>query len=272
MGWLDDDDWNMSGNKQKLAEAKKKLANAELYKSICVVCAIICSLMLLVGLMMPSLDDGIIFILFSIMGLCLCGMFFPTGKDSPEFAKDMVEERRRELRNQEMMRANRNRERIQAEEEKQRKLGLAANLLQEGGLANLQEVLKIYSVIDVVTLVGGPPSGKFFDVKKEIAQEKEKLLDYAGAIAGFEELGLHKDAKRVRRKMLDEKKVDQTVVHGDYVDDRDTIIKDSVISKSSIGAGGDDKFARLERLTEMKKEGLIDDDEFQQMKKEILGK
>jgi hypothetical protein len=28
----------------------------------------------------------------------------------------------------------------------------------------------------------------------------------------------------------------------------------------------------LEKLTEMKKEGLIDDDEFKQMKKEILGK
>ena len=35
---------------------------------------------------------------------------------------------------------------------------------------------------------------------------------------------------------------------------------------------GDDKFAKLEKLTEMKKEGLIDDDEFKQMKKEILGK
>ena len=135
-------------------------------------------------------------------------------------------------------------------------------LLQKGGLANLQEVLKIYSNLDYN--VNG--------VKKEIAQEKEKLLDYAGAIEGFEELGLHKDAKRVRRKMLDEKKVDQTVVHGDYVDDRDTIIKDSVVSKSNVGAGGDDKFARLEKLTEMKDKGIIDDVEFKQMKKEILGK
>ncbi|MBV06989.1 MAG: hypothetical protein CMA55_01590 [Euryarchaeota archaeon] len=72
----------------------------------------------------------------------------------------------------------------------------------------------------------------------------------------------------------------QTVVHGDYVDDRDTtyvddrdtIIKDSVVSKSNIGAGGDDKFTKLKELTEMKEKGLIDDDEFKQMKKEILGK
>ena len=64
----------------------------------------------------------------------------------------------------------------------------------------------------------------------------------------------------------------KTEIHGDYVDDRDTIVKDSVISKSNIGAGGDDKFSRLEKLTEMKDKGLIDDDEFKQMKKEILGK
>ena len=32
------------------------------------------------------------------------------------------------------------------------------------------------------------------------------------------------------------------------------------------------RVARLEKLTEMKKEGMIDDDEFKQMKKEILGK
>ena len=36
--------------------------------------------------------------------------------------------------------------------------------------------------------------------------------------------------------------------------------------------GGDDKFSRLKELTEMKEKGLIDDDEFKQMKNEILGK
>ena len=110
-----------------------------------------------------------------------------------------------------------------------------------------------------------------FSIKEKIADKKEELLDYAGAIADFERLGLHQDAKRVRRKMLDEKKVDQTVVHGDYVDDRDTIVKDSVINRSNVGAGGDDKFARLEKLTEMKKEGLIDADDYEKMKREIIG-
>ena len=106
------------------------------------------------------------------------------------------------------------------------------------------------------------------------AIKAEENLDYKKAIALFDQVGLSSEAKRIRTKMHKEGKVkvDQTVVHGDYVDDRDTIVKDSVISKSNIGAGGDDKFARLEKLTEMKKEGLIDDDEFKQMKKEILGK
>jgi alkyl hydroperoxide reductase subunit AhpC len=61
-------------------------------------------------------------------------------------------------------------------------------------------------------------------------------------------------------------------VSGDYVDDRDTIIQDSVVSKSNIGAGSDDKFTKLKELTEMKEKGLIDAAEFKQMKKEILGK
>ena len=62
-------------------------------------------------------------------------------------------------------------------------------------------------------------------------------------------------------------KVAQKVVHGDEV----TEIKDSVLNRSNVG-GGTSKMQELEKLTEMKKEGLIDDDEFKQMKKEILGK
>ena len=107
-----------------------------------------------------------------------------------------------------------------------------------------------------------------------VAKQHEKLLEFDEAAEIYKELEMDNEVVRVRKLKAEQGavKVDQTVVHGDYVDDGDTIIKDSVISKSSVGAGGDDKFARLERLTEMKKEGLIDDAEFQQMKKEILGK
>ena len=61
--------------------------------------------------------------------------------------------------------------------------------------------------------------------------------------------------------------VNQQVVQGDNI----TEIKDSVLNRSNVG-GGSSKMQELKDLTEMKKEGLIDDDEYKQMKKEILGK
>ena len=45
-----------------------------------------------------------------------------------------------------------------------------------------------------------------------------------------------------------------------------------VVSKSNINASDDDKFAKLDRLAEIKEKGLINEDEFEEMKKEILGK
>jgi len=108
----------------------------------------------------------------------------------------------------------------------------------------------------------------------EKAQEREKHLDYQRAIELYESIEMPEEAARVRKLIAEQSavKVDQTVVHGDYVDDRDTIIKDSVVSKSNIGAGGDDKISKLEKIAEMKEKGLIDAAEFKQMKKEILGK
>ena len=72
----------------------------------------------------------------------------------------------------------------------------------------------------------------------------------------------------------------QTVVHGDYiddrdttyVDDRDTIVKDSVISKSNVGAGGKSKAEQVQNIKELLDSGAIDEKEYKQMKKEILGK
>ncbi len=48
--------------------------------------------------------------------------------------------------------------------------------------------------------------------------------------------------------------------------------RDGVVGKSNIDVSDDDKFAKLDRLAEMKEKGLIEEDEFKQMKKEILGK
>ena len=72
--------------------------------------------------------------------------------------------------------------------------------------------------------------------------------------------------------------IQQTVIHGDYVDDRDTtyvddrdtIVKDSVVNKSNIGAGGKSKAEELREAKALLDEGVIDDNEFKQMKKEIL--
>ena len=106
-------------------------------------------------------------------------------------------------------------------------------------------------------------------IRLEKAKKHEKLLEFDKAANIYKGLGMEDDVIRVREEARN--KVSQTVVHGDYVDDRDTIVKDSVINRSNVG-GSSSKMQELEKLTEMKEKGLIDDDEFQQMKKEILGK
>ena len=119
---------------------------------------------------------------------------------------------------------------------------------------NDSEVKKIIEDIDAEIL------GEVF-ASLELFDDAERLYTKNGMLEKSAEM-------RKKKAMMSGTK---TVVEGDYVDDRDTIVKDSVISRSNIGAN-DDKFTRLEKLTAMKKEGLIDDDEFKQMKKEILEK
>ena len=113
-------------------------------------------------------------------------------------------------------------------------------------------------------------------IKRKIAsaQDKEEHLDYDGAIEIYEEIGDKKSAKRVRKLKTEEGKVkvDQTVVHGDYVDDRDTIVKDSVVNKSNISGGSSSKMQELKELKEMFDSGFISKEEMEDMKKEILGK
>tara|TARA_B100002052_G_C15829451_1_gene574626 strand:- start:758 stop:1348 length:591 start_codon:yes stop_codon:yes gene_type:complete len=102
----------------------------------------------------------------------------------------------------------------------------------------------------------------------ENAIQRESARDYEAAIKIWEKVGDIEEASRVRKLQAEmgSVKVAQKVVHGD------TIVKDSVVNKANIGSYGDDKFTRLEKLTEMKEKGLIDDEEFKQMKKEILEK
>ena len=102
------------------------------------------------------------------------------------------------------------------------------------------------------------------------ANERERALDYDSAIDIWEELGQIDEAARVRKLKAD-LAAPKTVIHGDYVDDRDTIVNDSVVNRSNIGIGSS-KMQKLEKLNNMREKGAIDDEEFKQMKKEILGR
>jgi len=97
-------------------------------------------------------------------------------------------------------------------------------------------------------------------------------MDLNRAIKIYEELKEDAEVVRLRTFIKDESKikVTQKVVHGDEV--TKTEIKDSVVSKSNVGSGGDDKLTKIKELKELHDSGAIDDDEFKQMKKEILGK
>ena len=113
----------------------------------------------------------------------------------------------------------------------------------------------------------GKPIGMYERWK---AKRHEKLLEFDEAAKIYKKYGMDDDVIRVRKEARN--KVSQTVVHGDYIDDRDTIVKDSVVNKSNIGAGGKTKGERIKLIKELLDSGAIDDDEFKQMKKEILGK
>jgi hypothetical protein len=146
---------------------------------------------------------------------------------------------------------------------------------QNGANYNGKELFYFLVIMQEQNVLNKERELKEQDKQRKIdnAQDKEEHLDYDGAILTYEEIGDKVSAKRVRELKAEQGtvKVEQTVVHGDYVDDRDTIIKDSVVSKSNVG-GGSSKMQELKELTVMKEKGLIDDAEFKQMKKEILGK
>ena len=133
-------------------------------------------------------------------------------------------------------------------------------------------------------------------LEEEIARELEPRIEYIGALGkiGNEEAidlliralgiqeddiyarsastvaGIHTAAKKELNKIPGGKerlsqrlKSVKTALGGDNGDNT---------KKSNTGSGGDDKFTKLKELKEMLSEGLIDDDEFKQKKKEILGK
>ena len=111
---------------------------------------------------------------------------------------------------------------------------------------------------------------KFIDKLTSDAKYREIALDHDTAIQIWEKIGETKEATRVRKLKAD-LAAPKTEIHGDYVDDRDTIIKDSVLNRSNVGSGGKSKSEELREAKALLDDGIIDDAEFKQMKKEILG-
>ena len=167
---------------------------------------------------------------------------------------------------------------IGIEKEKKSQIKWLEETIAKGGLENYEDAIGIFGIDPDYAwfdnYYGGEINSKklILGVKAKIAKELERLLRYEEAIEAWEELKNHDEAARVRKLKAEQGavKVTQKVVQGDQI--TKTEIKDSVVSKSNIGSGGDDKFTKLKELKEMLSEGLIDDDEFKQMKKEILDK
>jgi len=106
------------------------------------------------------------------------------------------------------------------------------------------------------------------EIVKQKAKDCEAVLDYQKAIKLWEKIGKPQEAKRIREMVM--KGQGQTVVQGDYVDDRDTIVRDSVVNKSKIG-GASSKLQELKDLKELLDSGAINDKDYEQMKNEIMG-
>ena len=115
----------------------------------------------------------------------------------------------------------------------------------------------------IETLSGLPPI--------EVGAAFEQLELYDDADEWYTSNGLLEDAARARKKKAEmgSAKISQKIVHGDEV--TKTEVKDSVINRSNVG-GDSSKMEEIEKLANMKEKGIIDDDEFKQMKKEILEK
>jgi len=96
----------------------------------------------------------------------------------------------------------------------------------------------------------------------ETANEFERLELYDKAEEWYKYHDMLEEAAAIRRKKA-EMAGSKTIVHGDYVDDRDTIVKDSVINRSNVGAGGDDKFSKLKELKEMFESDFISKEEME---------
>jgi len=136
---------------------------------------------------------------------------------------------------------------------------------------NLWARNNIKSIATSYGVISNGDMSEIIDYTRE-ARKAEIAMNYKKAVTIWERMGLLNRAAHLRTLMTENStvKVTQKVVHGDEV--TKTEIKDSVLNRSNVGSGGSSKMQELEKLAEMKEKGLIDDDEFKLMKKDILGK
>ena len=131
-------------------------------------------------------------------------------------------------------------------EEKTQKSLSEEKIIKSEKNSNVEET----SIEKLEKLIGKRNSGditpeEFEEMKKEIMEKKPQFSNKSAEIE------------------LEESQTDKNVIK----------IQDSIIDESNVvHSNDDDKFTKLKDLTEMKEKGFIDDDEFKQMKKEILEK
>ena len=104
----------------------------------------------------------------------------------------------------------------------------------------------------------------------------ESQLDYEQALAIYRRFNMTGEVRRINEmKYVNNNQsgvTNTTIIHGNVVNDNDTIVKDSVLNRSSIGGAGNSKAEEIKEIKELLDSGAIDGAEFKQMKKEILGK
>ena len=76
--------------------------------------------------------------------------------------------------------------------------------------------------------------------------------------------------KPMQQNVMDKPMQQNVYIQGDNI--TKTEVKDSVLNRSNIGSDGRTKAEQIQNIKELLDSGAIDDGEFKQMKKEILGK
>ena len=73
-----------------------------------------------------------------------------------------------------------------------------------------------------------------------------------------------------KRDRMDKPMQQNIYIQGDHI--TKTEVKDSILNRSNIGSDGKSKAEQIQNIKDLLDSGAIDDAEFKQMKKEILGK